>query len=140
MFWKDPCLQGVVPRGLLFLSAWVEATALALGVEGSRAQLWNCTSFRGRHPAPVAGARVSSWALCWRRVVPRGSPGPGHPLLLTSPPHIGFQENERTKDLVIEQRFHRTIIGQKGERIREIRDKFPEVRVSQRRLESSRRE
>lgn len=41
-----------------------------------------------------------------------------------------FQENERTKDLIIEQRFHRTIIGQKGERIREIRDKFPEV-VSQ---------
>uniref|UniRef100_G1RU95 Vigilin n=1 Tax=Nomascus leucogenys TaxID=61853 RepID=G1RU95_NOMLE len=36
-------------------------------------------------------------------------------------------ENERTKDLIIEQRFHRTIIGQKGERIREIRDKFPEV-------------
>lgn len=40
------------------------------------------------------------------------------------------QENERTKDLVIEQRFHRTIIGQKGERIREIRDKFPEVQFS----------
>lgn len=41
-----------------------------------------------------------------------------------------FQENERTRDLIIEQRFHRTIIGQKGERIREIRDKFPEVTVS----------
>ncbi|KAK7806089.1 hypothetical protein U0070_000016 [Myodes glareolus] len=39
-------------------------------------------------------------------------------------------ENERTKDLIIEQRFHRTIIGQKGERIREIRDKFPEVENS----------
>ncbi|XP_023376853.1 vigilin [Pteropus vampyrus] len=39
-------------------------------------------------------------------------------------------ENERTKDLVIEQRFHRTIIGQKGERIREIRDKFPEVIIN----------
>ncbi|OWK04677.1 hypothetical protein Celaphus_00002851 [Cervus elaphus hippelaphus] len=38
-------------------------------------------------------------------------------------------ENERTKDLIIEQRFHRTIIGQKGERIREIRDKFPEALV-----------
>uniref|UniRef100_A0A8D2MAE8 Vigilin n=1 Tax=Zonotrichia albicollis TaxID=44394 RepID=A0A8D2MAE8_ZONAL len=37
-------------------------------------------------------------------------------------------ENERTKDLIIEQKFHRTIIGQKGERIREIREKFPEVR------------
>lgn len=43
-------------------------------------------------------------------------------------PASRVQENERTKDLVIEQRFHRTIIGQKGERIREIRDKFPEVR------------
>lgn len=37
------------------------------------------------------------------------------------------QENERTKDLIIEQKFHRTIIGQKGERIKEVRDKFPEV-------------
>lgn len=37
------------------------------------------------------------------------------------------QENERTKDLIIEQKFHRTIIGQKGEKIREVRDKFPEV-------------
>ncbi|XP_067285382.1 vigilin isoform X2 [Pseudorasbora parva] len=36
-------------------------------------------------------------------------------------------ENERTKDLIIEQKFHRTIIGQKGEKIREVRDKFPEV-------------
>ena len=38
------------------------------------------------------------------------------------------QENERTKDLIIEQRFHRAIIGQKGEKIKEVRDKFPEVR------------
>lgn len=37
------------------------------------------------------------------------------------------QENERTKDLIIEQRFHRAIIGQKGEKIKEVRDKFPEV-------------
>uniref|UniRef100_A0A671T6L9 Vigilin n=1 Tax=Sinocyclocheilus anshuiensis TaxID=1608454 RepID=A0A671T6L9_9TELE len=35
-------------------------------------------------------------------------------------------ENERTKDMIIEQRFHRAIIGQKGEKIKEIRDKFPE--------------
>lgn len=42
------------------------------------------------------------------------------------------QENERTKDLIIEQKFHRTIIGQKGERIREIREKFPEVKLSRR--------
>lgn len=38
-----------------------------------------------------------------------------------------LQENERTKDLIIEQRFHRAIIGQKGEKIKEVRDKFPEV-------------
>ena len=40
-----------------------------------------------------------------------------------------FQENERTKDLIVEQKFHRTIIGQKGEKIKEVRDKFPEVNV-----------
>lgn len=39
------------------------------------------------------------------------------------------QENERTKDMIIEQRFHRAIIGQKGEKIKEIRDKFPEVKA-----------
>ncbi|KAM6921829.1 LOW QUALITY PROTEIN: high density lipoprotein binding protein a [Xenentodon cancila] len=32
-------------------------------------------------------------------------------------------ENERTKDLIIEQRFHRDI-GQKGEKIKEVREKF----------------
>lgn len=41
--------------------------------------------------------------------------------------HCSLQENERTKDLIIEQRFHRAIIGQKGEKIKEVRDKFPEV-------------
>lgn len=40
-----------------------------------------------------------------------------------------FKENERTKDLIVEQKFHRTIIGQKGEKIKEVRDKFPEVNV-----------
>ncbi|XP_038572667.1 high density lipoprotein binding protein a isoform X3 [Micropterus salmoides] len=39
-------------------------------------------------------------------------------------------ENERTKDLIIEQRFHRAIIGQKGEKIKEVRDKFPEVMIN----------
>jgi len=38
-----------------------------------------------------------------------------------------FQENERTKDLTVEQKLHRSIIGQKGEKIKEVRDKFPEV-------------
>uniref|UniRef100_A0A8C9VF01 Vigilin n=1 Tax=Scleropages formosus TaxID=113540 RepID=A0A8C9VF01_SCLFO len=40
------------------------------------------------------------------------------------------QENERTKDMIIEQRFHRAIIGQKGEKIKEVRDKFPEVIIN----------
>lgn len=39
-------------------------------------------------------------------------------------------ENERTKDLIIEHKFHRTIIGQKGEKIKEVRDKFPEVIIN----------
>ncbi|KAM6909078.1 vigilin [Xenentodon cancila] len=39
-------------------------------------------------------------------------------------------ENERTKDLIVDQKFHRTIIGQKGEKIKEVRDKFPEVIIN----------
>ncbi|XP_072349563.1 vigilin isoform X2 [Scyliorhinus torazame] len=39
-------------------------------------------------------------------------------------------ENERTKDLIIEQRLHRSIIGQKGEKIKEVREKFPEVIIN----------
>lgn len=40
------------------------------------------------------------------------------------------QENEKTRDIIIEQRFHRTIIGAKGEKIREIKDKFNQVQVT----------
>uniref|UniRef100_A0A6Q2XEB4 Vigilin n=1 Tax=Esox lucius TaxID=8010 RepID=A0A6Q2XEB4_ESOLU len=39
-------------------------------------------------------------------------------------------ENECTKELSVEQRFHRSIIGQKGEKIKEVRDKFPEVVIN----------
>lgn len=58
-----------------------------------------------------------------------GGPGPVcvfklDPLRAPPPLH---QENERTKDLIVDQKFHRTIIGQKGEKIKEVRDKFPEV-------------
>ncbi|ELV09465.1 Vigilin [Tupaia chinensis] len=38
--------------------------------------------------------------------------------------------NEHTKDLIIEQRFHRAIIGRKGERIHDIRKKFPDVMIN----------
>ena len=44
--------------------------------------------------------------------------------------HRSLQENEKTKDILIEQRFHRTIIGTKGGKIREIREKYPEVQIS----------
>ena len=46
--------------------------------------------------------------------------------LLESAFHL---ENEH-KDLNIEQRFHHTFIGQKGERIRDILKNFPEVVIS----------
>ncbi|XP_055648372.1 vigilin-like [Falco peregrinus] len=39
-------------------------------------------------------------------------------------------ENEHTADLIIEQKFHCTIIGQKGERIWKIQEKFPEVIIN----------
>ena len=41
-----------------------------------------------------------------------------------------FQENEKSRDIIIEHRFHRTIIGAKGEKIKEVRDKYPDVQVS----------
>ena len=41
-----------------------------------------------------------------------------------------LKENEKSRDIIIEHRFHRTIIGTKGEKIREVRDKYPEVQVS----------
>ncbi|XP_037230700.1 LOW QUALITY PROTEIN: vigilin-like, partial [Falco rusticolus] len=39
-------------------------------------------------------------------------------------------ENEHAADLIVEQKFHRTIIGQKAERVWEIREQFPEVIIS----------
>lgn len=36
-------------------------------------------------------------------------------------------ENERERDINIEHRFHKNIIGAKGEKIREIRDMFNQV-------------
>ena len=47
------------------------------------------------------------------------------------PVHISLslQENERSKDVIIDHRFHKQIIGTKGEKIREIRDRFNGVQV-----------
>lgn len=39
-------------------------------------------------------------------------------------------ENEVTRELIIEQRFHRNIIGAKGENIKEVRDRFNQVNVT----------
>lgn len=39
-------------------------------------------------------------------------------------------ENEKTRDIVIEQRLHRLIIGTQGGKIREIRDRFQNVTIS----------
>ena len=37
------------------------------------------------------------------------------------------QENEKSRDILIEQRFHRMLIGAKGEGIKLVRDKFNQV-------------
>lgn len=39
-------------------------------------------------------------------------------------------ENEKEREIIIEQRFHRNIIGTKGDKIKEIRDKFNQVQIS----------
>lgn len=39
-------------------------------------------------------------------------------------------ENEKERDIIIEQRFHRTIIGNKGENIQKIRENFNQVQIS----------
>jgi hypothetical protein len=39
-------------------------------------------------------------------------------------------ENERSRDIIIEYKFHRSIIGPKGEGMQEIRMNYPDVRIS----------
>ncbi|KAG8224048.1 hypothetical protein J437_LFUL001125 [Ladona fulva] len=39
-------------------------------------------------------------------------------------------ENEKEKDLIIEQHYYKSIIGAKGEKIREIREKFNQVQIT----------
>lgn len=38
-------------------------------------------------------------------------------------------ENEKEKDVIIEQRHYRNIIGTRGENIKEVRDKFNQVQI-----------
>jgi len=39
-------------------------------------------------------------------------------------------ENEKSRDIIIENKLHKNIIGQKGDKVREIREKFPQVQIS----------
>lgn len=41
-----------------------------------------------------------------------------------------LQDNEKSRDILIEQRFHKQLIGQRGESIKEIRDKYNQVQIS----------
>merc|ERR1712241_954477 len=43
---------------------------------------------------------------------------------------VSKMQNEREKDLIIEARFHRQLIGPKGENIQKIRDEFEAVQIS----------
>jgi len=43
---------------------------------------------------------------------------------------VSKMENEKEKDLVIENRFHRQLIGPKGETIQQIRDSYASVQIS----------
>jgi len=43
---------------------------------------------------------------------------------------VAKMENEKERDIQIEQRFHRNIIGTKGDKIKEIRDQFNQVQIS----------
>ncbi len=41
-----------------------------------------------------------------------------------------LQENERSRDLLVENRVHKLMIGVKGETIKDIRDRFPGMSIS----------
>jgi predicted PilT family ATPase len=43
---------------------------------------------------------------------------------------VNKMENEKSRDILIEHRFHRTLIGAQGGRIREIRDRFNQVVIT----------
>lgn len=43
---------------------------------------------------------------------------------------INKLENEKEKDCIIDQRHYRKLIGQKGDKIREIREKFNQVQIT----------
>ena len=44
--------------------------------------------------------------------------------------YLFFQANEKSRDILIEQRFHRMLIGAKGDGIKAVRDKFNQVQIT----------
>ena len=43
---------------------------------------------------------------------------------------VSKMKNEKEKDLIVENRFHKQLIGPKGENIQKIRDEFSSVQIS----------
>lgn len=41
-----------------------------------------------------------------------------------------MQENERSKDILIDNKYHKLIIGTKGDKVREVRDRFNGIQIS----------
>lgn len=39
-------------------------------------------------------------------------------------------ENEKERDIIIDRRFYKAIIGSKGEKIKEVREKFNQVQIT----------
>jgi GTPase Era involved in 16S rRNA processing len=39
-------------------------------------------------------------------------------------------ENEKERDIIIDRRFYKSIIGSKGEKIKEVREKFNQVQIT----------
>jgi hypothetical protein len=40
------------------------------------------------------------------------------------------KDNEKSRDVMIDQRYHKALIGQQGAKIKEIRDQFSNVQIS----------
>lgn len=43
--------------------------------------------------------------------------------------YFHLQENEKSKDVIIEQRYHRLLIGPQGSRIKDLRERFQQVQI-----------
>jgi hypothetical protein len=43
---------------------------------------------------------------------------------------VAKMEMEKEKDVIIEWKYHKALIGQKGEAIRDIRDRYSQVQIN----------